>query len=348
MSDRFLLIKAWGWGFWADMDHLIGQLLVAELTNRIPIVCWGTNSLYCDTIGVNAFDLYYEPVSPYTLRDIARPDFTYYPPIWNSKNLMVEDIDKLTYVYRSLGDLMACNANVVVSDVHYFARPIMEFVKKDHWAYGLTPIQIYRRLIQKYLKLKPDILAEINQFEAEVLTPNRPVVGVHIRGTDKVQEVDNLAALNRQYQTEINRFLKKYHANKIFLITDSKKILEDYKKTYGSLIITTDSNRSEGNAVDKPTQLENYRNRRRKGIEILNDTYLAARCDYFVGNGYSNVSYSVKRLRDWPDAHITLFYNTLKHEMRSAVRRTKVEMLRRRNREIERKLDYPELYGGAK
>src|SRR5947208_17137630 len=29
--DKFLLIKAWGFGFWSDMDHVLGGLLLAEI-----------------------------------------------------------------------------------------------------------------------------------------------------------------------------------------------------------------------------------------------------------------------------------------------------------------------------
>jgi hypothetical protein len=344
-NDRFLVIKAWGWGFWADMDLLIGQLLVAELTNRIPIVYWGTNSLYSDTISTNAFELYYEQVSNYTIRDVARPEFTFYPPIWSYKNIMVEDLDKVTYMYRNLGDMMSSDANVVISDVHYFARPIMEHIKKDHWAYGMTPLQVYRRLIDKYLKLKPDISMEIDEFYNTFFKDNKPILSVHIRGTDKVQEVDNLANLNKRYRTEIKKFLDFYDVKKIFLMTDTKGILDEYKLLYGAMIISTDSNR--GLNKDNAPQLDNYINRRRKGIEILKDTYLAAKCDFFIGNGYSNVSFTVKRLKDWPEPHITLFYNTLKQEIKSAIKRTKVEMIRRRNREIEHRLTYPELYGGV-
>ena len=43
---RFLLIKAWGQGFWSDMCHVMASLLVAEITDRIPVVQWGGNSLF--------------------------------------------------------------------------------------------------------------------------------------------------------------------------------------------------------------------------------------------------------------------------------------------------------------
>jgi len=342
-NDRFLLIKAFGWGFWADMDHLLGQLLAAELSDRIPIVYWGTNSLYSDTIGTNAFELYYEPVSAFSINHLLRPDYTFYPPIWNATNIMIEDLDKTTYMYRNLGDMMNSDANVVVSDVHFFARPIMEFMKKDHWAYGMTPLQIFRCLLNKYFKLKPDILMEIDAFYNTFLKDSAPVLAVHIRGTDKVQEVANLASLNKRYGKEIKRYLDLYEVKKIFFMTDTKTILDKYGRLYGDMLVSTDSNRG----VDKDTavQLDNYKNRRRKGIEVLIDTYLAARCDYFIGNGYSNVSFAVNRLKDWPESHITLFYNTLRQDTKFAIKRTKVELMRRRLTLQEHSLNYPELYG---
>lgn len=345
-NARFLLIKAWGWGFWADMDHLIGQLLVAELTNRIPVVSWGTNSLYSDSIITNAFELYYEPVSSYTLRDVARPEYTFYPPIWNYVNVMIEDLDKITYTYRDIGTMMSSNANVVVSDVHYFARFIMEYIKKDHWAYGLTPIQIYRCLIEKYLKLKPDITLRIDEFYNQYLKDNTPLLGIHVRGTDKIIEVANLPYLNKRYHQIIKNYCAQFDIKKILMITDSQEILEEYKKLYGNMIISTDAKRSQTNSEHTATQVDNYINRRSKGVEVLVDTYLAAKCDFFIGNGYSNVSFSVNRLKWWQESHITLLYNTLEEEIKLARKRNKVELIRKHNQKLEHRLNYPELYGG--
>jgi hypothetical protein len=343
---KFLLIKAYGWGFWADMEHVMGQLLVAELTGRIPVVYWGMNSLYSDRFGANAFELYYEPVSGSSLREVLRPEFRFYPPIWSYKNALVEDLDKTAKNYRNLGEMMNSDADVVVSDTHCFPRPLLEYVKKDHWAYGMTPVQIYRIIAQKYLRLKSDIQKEIDDFYEKFIKDKGPVLGVHVRGTDKVIEVANLGALNRKYHTEIGRYIRDFGIKKIFLLTDSKQILEEYESKYKDMILTTNCNRSDGSA-EKAVQVENYVNRRRKGIEVLVDTYLAAKCDYFVGNGYSNVSFAVNRLKNWQSCHIVLFYNTLEQERMLSKKRASIELLRRKTREMEHRLNYPELYGGA-
>jgi hypothetical protein len=346
-KDRFLLIKSWGCGFWSDVDHVMGQLLAAELTNRIPVIYWGPNSLYSKSFESNAFDLYFEPVSEYRIEDLMRPGYTFYPRVWNAANLMIEDLDKITWTQRNLGDMMRSDADVVVSDVHYFVRPMIDYIPKDHWAYGMTPNQIYRHLFDKYLKLKPDIEDEILEFYFKYLEGQGPLLGVHIRGGDKVREVENLARLNKRYYTEINRYIRRYGIKKILLLTDCKDIIRKFKKLYGPMLVFTDCRRSELNDTKNAAHLQSYQDKRRKGIEIIKDTYLASMCDFFIGNGYSNVSYAVKRLKDWPEDHMKLFYRDLKKEKKLAKKRTKEDGKRRISERKKHQFAYPEFYGGV-
>jgi len=346
-KDRFLLIKSWGCGFWSDVDHVMGQLLVAELTNRIPVVHWGTNSLYGESFKTNAFELYFEPVSSYSIHDVINPEYTYYPPIWNFSNVIIEDLDRIAWMYRNLGDMMSSDANVVVSDVHYFVRPIINFITKDHWAYGMTAHQIYRCLFDKYIRLKPDIEAEIQEFYDKWLKDERPTLGVHIRGGDKVREVENLSHLNKEYYKEIKDFIDKYKIKKILLLTDCEEILQEFLRKYGDMVVFTDCKRGAVNDTKNAPHLQEYGVKRRKGIEIIKDTYLASKCDFFIGNGYSNVSYTVKRLRDWPESNIKLFYRDLKHEIKLAKRRVREGERKRKADEKRHRLEYPEFYGGV-
>ncbi len=346
-DDRFLLIKSWGCGFWSDVDHVMGQLLAAEITNRIPVVYWGTNSLYGESFKTNAFDLYFERVSNYTIYDIVKPEYTYYPPVWTFDKIMVEDLDKVAWTYRNLGEMMNSDANVVVSDVHYFVRPLINYIPKDHWAYGMTAHQIYRFLFDKYLKLKPDIEQEIQEFYQKEMKDHWPILGVHIRGGDKVREVENLSRLNKQYHKRIKEFINRYKIEKILLLTDCEEILDEFLSLYGSKVIYTECRRGLINATGDAPHLQDYSVKRRKGIEIIKDTYLAAKCDFFIGNGYSNVSYTVKRLKDWPEKNIILFYRDLKAEVKLAKKRVRAEGLKRMKEGESHRMEYPEFYGGV-
>lgn len=317
-KDRFLLIKSWGYSLWADVEHVMGQLLAAELTDRIPVVHWGMDSMYSESMNTNSFELFFEPVSPYTINDVIHPDYTYYPPIWNFANVMMGDPDKLRWKHRDIESMMASDANIVVSDVHYHINSLLPWIKEGHHMYGMTPYQIYRYLYDTYLTVKPEINDKVQQFinRNPIFRDEKPIVGVHVRGNALVNEINQLYSLNNYYHPNIWQFFTRYGARHLLLITDSEKIEKEYMKQYyfNDVIIVSDSKKR---LFKGPIRLCNtdYPNKRRKGIElvkdtfeILKDTYLALQCDFFIGNGYSSLSNAVLRLKDWPDTNIKLLY----------------------------------------
>jgi hypothetical protein len=294
------------------------QIYAAELTNRTPVVYWGMESMYSESLEVNSYETFFMPISKYSFNNISEPEFSYYPAIWRYDNVLVEDTDRCKMEGRSLDALMKSEANVVVSDVYYPLTAIMNWVRRDHWSFGMTPYQIYRRLFDTYLKLKPDIKREIQKFinTHPNFRDERPVIGVHIKGDAIVNEVAQLYDLNDYYKPNVWQFIVKYNARHIFLITDSGPVLKQYKKLYGknNLLIFTDSKKIPFKER-VPTALLNYPNKRHKGvelvrdtIEIIKDTYLAAQCDFFLGNGYSSLSNTVLRLKDWPETNIKILY----------------------------------------
>ena len=147
-GDRFLLIKTWSNRLWSDVEHVLGQLLIAEITNRIPVVYWPTHCLHNGFIHTNGFELYFEPVSNYSIFDLAKPDYTFYPPFWDADNLLVEDAEKEKWTYRSIGDFISSDANVVIGDVYFTISEIIPFIRKDNAAYGMTATEIYRYLLK--------------------------------------------------------------------------------------------------------------------------------------------------------------------------------------------------------
>lgn len=131
------------------------------------------------------------------------------------------------------------------------------------------------------------------------------ILGVHIRGTDKIDEFPNLNQLNDLYRIEIDNYLKNYPRASIFLLTDSENILEQYKELYGNKIIHTNAIRTSNDQISVHNGLSLH-SKRQKGIDIIKDTYLATKCDHFIGANYSNVSLAILRLKDWKKGTITL------------------------------------------
>lgn len=346
-NDRFLLIKAWSYILWSDVKHVLSQLLIAEMTNRIPVVYWPTHSLHNGFIHTNGFELYFEPISQHTIFDIVKPEYTYYPPGWDHDNLLVEDESKETGIYRNIGDIMCSNANVVVGDVYFDVYNLIPFIDKTQPTYGMTVQQIHRYLFSKYIRIKQDIKIEIQGFYNSWLEDEKPVLAVHVRRVEKglVFNLDNNKKRilkknafsynqnqkdphekrlkifnlrkkpiewepNKIYHAEISKYIEKYNIKKIFLLTDSEEILKEYQQRYGSMIVFTKCKRVPKDGT--VSYLENPIVKRRRGIEIIKDTYLASMCDFFIGNDFSNLSHGVAMMKDWPNNNIKLLYGLFK------------------------------------
>lgn len=358
-QNKFLLIKAVSHSLWKNVHHLMELLLVAEITERTPVVYWGTNCLYKEVIYNNAFDLYFESVSPYNIYDVIHSEFTFYPPMWKYDNLTSDDPNKERLMYRNVGDIVGSNADVVVSDMSIYVTRIIPFIGKDHPAYGMTPLQIYRYLFNKYLKLKPDIKNEIQLFYSNNFKNTDHVLAVHLPGDFTLDIYSQIKKYNNIYMlyhpmnlnmlsvnkktkdrkdhflvdetvhlhevvrllkvtqsgdpykildSEIRNMLRKFNIDKIFLITDRQDIIEEYSKEFGSMLVYSNYERIPKNDSRKTQYLENHLNKRTNGIEILKDTYIASMCDFFIGYGFSNLSYGVTHLKDWSETNIKLTY----------------------------------------
>ncbi|HEY5583465.1 MAG TPA: O-fucosyltransferase family protein [Ruminiclostridium sp.] len=342
-SDRFLLIKAWSCTLWGDIDHVLSQLLIAELTNRSPVIYWPTHCLHNGVVHTNGFELYFEPISNYTIFNITKPEYTYYPPIWDADNLLVDDQNKETWVYRNIGDFIGSNANVVIGDVYYNVYELIPFIKKNHPAYGMNIEQTYHYLFSKYIKVKADIEMEIQNYYNSYIKDKHPVLAVHVRRIDKemvfdtrksdkyrnqywnkyykknpkkpTERKEKLNGLFRKgkakqpngaYHMEIRKYIDKHNVKKIFLLTDCEETIKEYQKKYGDMLIFTTCKRmKEGDAV---SQMENPMIKRSRGIEVIKDTYIASKCEFFIGNDYSNLSHAVTRIKDWTDKSVKLLY----------------------------------------
>lgn len=332
---------------WADVEYVLSQLLIAELTDRIPVVYWPTHCLHNGYMHTNGFELYFEPVSKYTVFDVAKSEYSYYPPVWDEDNLLIDDPSRDTWIYRNIGDIMTCETNVLVGDVYFDIHNLLPFIKKEHPAYGMTVRQIYRYLIQKYIRLKSDIQIEIEGFYNSWLREDAPALAVHVckvdrnealvvsggreryrfrsksydkktkNATDKKVKAGWLSWLpwkrksllpNAPYHEEIKKVIDQYNVKKIFLLTNSEEILEEYRRKYGDMIISTQCRRMTQEGNEKITYLESPMVKRRRGIEVLKDTYVASKCQFFIGNDFSSLSQAVVNLKEWADDNAKLLY----------------------------------------
>ena len=303
-AERFLLIKAWGYGFWSDVSHVLGQLLVAEITGRTPVVHWGANSLFGDRTAANAFEFYFEPISKISAADLQRKDFDFWPPKWNRNNLLANELNKWGGPYSRIAGLyeLGRSETVVVSDFFTNAADLIPWIPEGHHLHGMPVDQVWLYLVRQYLYPKKEVMHAVDSFYDQHLgSPD--FMSVHMRGSDKVIEAKNLDELNMQYKAVIDRHLSSHGFRKIFLMTDDSRLLDFFRQTYGNKVITTECQRTDST---KGVHHLGVSDRRQLGTEVMVDVYLAARARVFVGNGTSNPSLFVRYLKDWPEDAVNL------------------------------------------
>ena len=310
--EKFILIKAWGYGFWSDVSHVLSMLLVAELTGRTPIVHWGTNSLFSDGTAANAFEFYFEPLSKFVLADLQKEGFEIWPPKWNPVNLIEPELNKWSGPNSRIAGLylLGRKERVIVSDFFSSVVDIQPWIPKDHRLFGLSIDDLWKYLVGQYLRPKSEILDAVDGYHKKYFN-SRDFLAVHMRGSDKtVEQGWYLDKVNQQYKGIIDQCLLNYNFQQIFLMTDDTRILDYFKLTYGDKVITTDCQRtSSSTGVHNLTSSD----RRLLGTEVMIDVYLAARAKIFIGNGLSNPSRFVSYVKDWPENNVKLLGDNLFH-----------------------------------
>ena len=98
-------------------------------------------------------------------------------------------------------------ANVVVSDTAVSVKQLVPFIDAGHSLYGLAPITMYRLLMKRYIRLKPDAARIINETAGAVIGDNGQVLAVHMPGDFPLGMYPQISAftkLNLSYHSRLH------------------------------------------------------------------------------------------------------------------------------------------------
>lgn len=142
----------------------------------------------------------------------------------------------------------------------------------------------YRRMrtrahavLAKYVRIKPHISREVDDFWRRELSARRPVLGLHVRGTDKQAAIAGEQVLPQAYVHHIEAYLAANPDALIFVATDSPSFWELLRARYPRAV-SRGALRSEQNAFLDSSLRDNYR----KGADALIDSLLLSRCDFLL------------------------------------------------------------------
>lgn len=314
-GERYLLIRGWGYGFWADVDHVIGALLLAEITGRTPVVHWGPESLWADqtdaAAGRDAWTHYFEPVSAGTIEQVdaavaaasthtteSASSSRVFPPKWNSGNLRAAPPNRWEGEWSRVAPITLINRpeRVVVSDFHVAVVGLLPWLPAGHRLRGADFAAAHRDLFAKYLRPRGDAPAEAEAFIRAHLPALEETVAVHVRGTDKVIESPHLLAIRGEYERRLDAMIQATPSLRIFLLTDDAVARERFEARYGERITSMDAARSGGSTGVHYLQ---HASRYRLGVEVLRDVLVGSRCGHLLGLGSSNVTLAALHMKAW-------------------------------------------------
>jgi hypothetical protein len=188
-----------------------------------------------------------------------------------------------------------------ISDVLNFGN-YTEVISRGTREIELQPGQdkfgILHNVWEKHVRLKRGLLTKVEKVESE-LFKSRPVLGVHIRSTDRKIDKDSkqnnlLFAGVKPFFKEAYKYLRIHPGALVFVASDSFQNIDAMKSEFGSRIITYDALRSHDDtsihgSLDGGIPGSGYR----KGEDVIVECLLLSRCDYLV-HGPSGVANGAK------------------------------------------------------
>jgi hypothetical protein len=209
--------------------------------------------------------------------------------------------------------LLAASESVAVVDCHNRLADILPWAPQGHPLAILGLAGAYRSLYRRYIRLTPALRETVDQQAATILQ-RRPVLAVHYRAQSAIkthESVEGSVVSPGDYVAPIDRFLADYPRGSVFLLTDVAPVATAFKARYGERLVMLPARRlSRDDKVDLAFEddIDGYQ----LATEVITDTYVAAACDAFLGDGASNVSCMVELIKDWaPGTHHLLRANML-------------------------------------
>jgi hypothetical protein len=189
----------------------------------------------------------------------------------------------------------AADADILIFPSYIEMGKAMALLPDEHPLKGASREEVAAAMAQKYLRVKSDLMAQVDDFWSEQFSGKERVVTVHIRGGDKYQE--SMMPRFSRYKDEVKHYLARYPEAGIFLATDSSAAVDYFEKCFGERVVTVPVLRSSGRQGVHKMGADGLQ----IGREILFDVECLSRGNHFIGFDESNVYFWVCHMteRGW-------------------------------------------------
>ena len=258
MSVLRVTAKDCGAGFFALMIYAMNQIIWADANGYASYIHFGKrcrdgrpNRYYDEARGPNMWDYYFSPVS---------------------HGVVSTPVD-LQLTGKQLFHLH----HTSTASVQTYPHGVHRHLKLPRWRYHEPWHRMMRErastLLRQRVHLHPSVLETVRSFYRErvlALGHERPILGVHLRGTDKLRNIGGRIVQPKEYSALIEHYLERRPQALLFVATDSPKFLKALNETYVGRIVVYNALRSERNAFADTLLDDNYK----KGEDALVDALL--------------------------------------------------------------------------
>lgn len=196
---------------------------------------------------------------------------------------------------------------IAVADGYVEMADVLSWAAPAHPLAGTDALSAFRRMFADRIRLRPE-LAEAVRASARELFAGQVAIAVHFRAQHVFKERELLEGRSltfADYFSVVDAWLQREPVAKLFLISDFMGAVEAFRRRYGARLIAQNRIRlSDAGRIDVGLDLQTDGTSLAR--EVLMDAYLAASCDYFVGDGASGVSCSISFLKSWPPERLAL------------------------------------------
>lgn len=263
-------------GFFSYVTFALNHIIYAHRQAMEPVVHFGSwshdgpNAFFDAKRGANMWDYYFEPVGQYAYEEIEKRLAD------ENDTLTSDDVVRLTKDQLRL--LHAHDLDSIYAYPYGIQIPLFE-QQSDWYEQQRTKA---RDLVQTHIRVKPHIARIVSSF-VDANFRARPVLGVHMRGTDKgaAHSPPHLMRIVQpfEYFPHIDEYIDANGDCLIFVATDQRQFLDRMRARYKDRVISYDSIRASGwrNPFEKPAG-EGYK----LGEDVLIDALLLSRCDFLL------------------------------------------------------------------
>lgn len=147
---------------------------------------------------------------------------------------------------------------------------------------GLSVRASVGKAFAKYCIVRREIAEDVEKFIGNKF--NDRMLGVHIRMTDAAAGMENrkIATLDL-YKLHVDKWIKGNPDGSVFLATDDERVVEEFGSRYGQRLLVRQGMRSkDGTSLHGHYDAGVPGNRIQKGIDVLMDALILARCDFLI------------------------------------------------------------------